>query len=74
MRRALGPLFAVALCLQENGAVEPPSSAVLESVPPISRTIADGMNRFADYRTAHLAAWHPKRREMLIATRFACRE
>lgn len=71
MRRALGPLFAVALCLQQNGAVQPPASAVLESVPAIPKAIADGMNRFADYRTAHLAAWHPTRREMLIATRFA---
>ena len=71
MRRSLGPLLAVALCLQENGAVPPPSSVALESVPPIPKAIADGMNRFADYRTAHLAAWHPTRREMLIATRFA---
>jgi dipeptidyl aminopeptidase/acylaminoacyl peptidase len=28
------------------------------------------MNRYADYRTAHLVAWHGTRREMLIATRF----
>jgi dipeptidyl aminopeptidase/acylaminoacyl peptidase len=77
MRRALGPLLcAVALSSAPfepsvaQSTVQPPSSAVLQSVPPIPVSIAAGMNRYGDYRTAHLVAWHPTRREMLIATRF----
>ncbi|MGH9313500.1 MAG: alpha/beta fold hydrolase [Vicinamibacterales bacterium] len=48
----------------------PPASVALQGVPAIPAAFAEGMNRYADYRTAHLVAWHPVRREMLIATRF----
>jgi dipeptidyl aminopeptidase/acylaminoacyl peptidase len=76
MRRAFGPLCAVIVLLvpvtaaQEAPVVVPPASVVLEGVPPIPASVAEGMNRYADYRTAHLVAWHPVRREVLIATRF----
>jgi dipeptidyl aminopeptidase/acylaminoacyl peptidase len=76
MRRALGPLCAAAalsslsVVAQEAPVVTPPASVVLQGVPAIPATFAEGMNRYADYRTAHLVAWHPVRREMLIATRF----
>jgi dipeptidyl aminopeptidase/acylaminoacyl peptidase len=78
MRRGLGPLCAAAVLLplaaSSQGApvaaVTPPASVVLQGVPAIPAAYAEGMNRYADYRTAHLAAWHGTRREMLIATRF----
>jgi len=50
--------------------VTPPASVVLQGVPAIPAAYAEAMNRYADYRTAHLVAWHTVRREMLIATRF----
>jgi dipeptidyl aminopeptidase/acylaminoacyl peptidase len=76
MRRALGPLCAAAVLsslpavAQDAPVVTPPASVELQGVPAIPATFAEGMNRYADYRTAHLVAWHPVRREMLIATRF----
>jgi WD40-like Beta Propeller Repeat len=79
MRHALGLRCAAAVLLPLQAfaqeapvpAVTPPASVVLQGVPAIPVAFADGMNRYADYRTAHLVAWHPVRREMLIATRFA---
>ena len=78
MRSAIGLLCAAAILLplpassQEAPVpvVTPPASVALQGVPPIPAAYAEAMNRYADYRTAHLVAWHPVRREMLIATRF----
>jgi dipeptidyl aminopeptidase/acylaminoacyl peptidase len=51
--------------------VVPPESLVIEGVPKISEALAETAGRYASFRSASLADWHPTRHEMLISTRFA---
>jgi hypothetical protein len=44
---------------------------VLQDVPAIPASLAETAGRYAENRLAVPADWHPERREMLIATRFA---
>jgi dipeptidyl aminopeptidase/acylaminoacyl peptidase len=44
---------------------------IVDGVPKISASLADTAGRYGSYRSASLADWHPTRREILIATRFA---
>jgi len=49
----------------------PGDNLTVEGVPPIARSLADGLRRYTEFRAAAFADWHPTRREMLIRTRFA---
>jgi dipeptidyl aminopeptidase/acylaminoacyl peptidase len=49
----------------------PPENLVPDGMPPIPRSLVDQVRPYTEYRSAGLADWHPSRREMLIATRFA---
>ncbi len=49
----------------------PGDNLTMEGVPPIARSLADGLRRYTEFRAAAFADWHPTRREMLIRTRFA---
>src|SRR5207253_490510 len=40
-------------------------------VPKIPTSLAETVERYSNFRAATLTSWHPTRREMLIATRFA---
>jgi dipeptidyl aminopeptidase/acylaminoacyl peptidase len=49
----------------------PPENLVPDGMPPIPGGLVDQVRPYTEYRSAGLADWHPTRREMLIATRFA---
>ncbi len=49
----------------------PPESLSLDNVPKVPAALAETAGRYASFRTASLADWHPTKHEMLIATRFA---
>jgi dipeptidyl aminopeptidase/acylaminoacyl peptidase len=49
----------------------PADNLVVDGVPKIPASLAETAGRYGSYRTANLADWHPTKREMLIATRFA---
>jgi dipeptidyl aminopeptidase/acylaminoacyl peptidase len=76
MRAAL-----IALALSVTGAwaqapqapqrIAPGDNLVVEGVPAIPASIAEKAGRYNETRSAFLQSWHPKRREMLISTRFA---
>jgi dipeptidyl aminopeptidase/acylaminoacyl peptidase len=51
--------------------VTPPESLVIEGVFKIPEALAETAGRYASFRSASLADWHPARHEMLISTRFA---
>jgi dipeptidyl aminopeptidase/acylaminoacyl peptidase len=51
--------------------IAPGENLVVDGVPAIPVSLADTAGRYGSYRGATLADWHPTRREMLIATRFA---
>ena len=54
-----------------NDTIVPGDNLTVEGVPPIPRSLADGLRRYTEFRAAAFADWHPTRREMLIRTRFA---
>ena len=55
----------------QSGEVVPNENLVVESVPKIPTSLAQTVERYSNFRAANLTSWHPTRREMLIATRFA---
>lgn len=54
----------------QDAVVTPPESLVIEGMPPVPARIAAAMTPYSQYRRATFRSWHPRRREMLIATRF----
>ena len=56
---------------QRTDTIPPPEALVAEGIPPIPGALADEVRLYTEYRSAAIADWHPRRREMLIATRFA---
>ncbi len=47
-----------------------PENLTVEGVPEISAELREDVSRYLEFRGAAFAGWHPKRREMLITTRF----
>jgi dipeptidyl aminopeptidase/acylaminoacyl peptidase len=68
LAKSFGPVSAQALAQEK--ASTPPEALVIEGMPPVPASIADGMAPYAQYRRATFRSWHPAKREMLIATRF----
>jgi dipeptidyl aminopeptidase/acylaminoacyl peptidase len=70
-------LLAVFLCvagtplLPQEATIAPADNLIVDGVPKISASLADVAGRYGSYRSATIVDWHPVRREMLIATRFA---
>jgi dipeptidyl aminopeptidase/acylaminoacyl peptidase len=48
-----------------------PENLVVDGVPPFPAELKTDVGRYLDFRGAVLDSWHPVRREVLIATRFA---
>lgn len=48
-----------------------PDNLVAEGVPPHPPELRRDVSRYLEFRTAAFLSWHPDRREMLVATRFA---
>ncbi len=67
---ALG-LFLLAPVRGQDSIITPADNLVVDSVPKIPASIAETAGRYGSYRSASLVDWHPTKREMLIATRFA---
>jgi dipeptidyl aminopeptidase/acylaminoacyl peptidase len=63
--------FALAPARAQESVIAPSDNLVVDGVPRIPASIAETAGRYASYRGANLADWHPTKREMLIATRFA---
>jgi dipeptidyl aminopeptidase/acylaminoacyl peptidase len=63
-------LLASAVASGQQGEIVPNENLVLDGVPKIPASIAETVGRYTEFRAASFAAWHPARREMLIATRF----
>jgi len=67
---ALAVLAVLPLRAQDSY-ITPADNLIVDGVPKIPSSIAETAGRYGSYRTAGLADWHPTKREMLIATRFA---
>lgn len=55
----------------QTATVAPGDNLILENIPPIPAALAEQANRYANYRSASFADWHPTKKEMLVLTRFA---
>ena len=55
----------------QEAVIAPAENLVVDGVPKIPATLVETAGRYGSYRSANFADWHPTRREMLIATRFA---
>ena len=68
------PLLFVSLTTfsaAESDTVAPNENLVVEGIPPIPASLATTVERYNNFRWAHLYDWNPVRREILITTRFA---
>jgi dipeptidyl aminopeptidase/acylaminoacyl peptidase len=57
--------------IPQEAVVAPNENLVVEGIPAIPASLAEKADRYTNFRSALFASWHPVRREMLIATRFA---
>jgi dipeptidyl aminopeptidase/acylaminoacyl peptidase len=64
-------LTALTLSSAQSNQIVPNENLAVENVPTIPSSLADTVERYSNFRGAGIASWHPQRREMLIATRFA---
>lgn len=71
MHRRLSLLVAWAALAAPCAGGEIPESLVVEGVPAVPPALRAKADRYLEFRAAAFADWHPVRREMLIATRFA---
>jgi dipeptidyl aminopeptidase/acylaminoacyl peptidase len=60
-----------AAAFPQNDAVVPNENLVTEGIPQIPVSLAEGVDRYSNFRGATFESWNPVKREMLIATRFA---
>jgi dipeptidyl aminopeptidase/acylaminoacyl peptidase len=71
---AVGTLVIFAACAEgraQEAVVTPGENLVVEGAPKIPASLVETAGRYGSYRSATLADWHPTKREMLVATRFA---
>jgi Tol biopolymer transport system component len=64
-------LLITTVVLAQELVIAPAENLIADGVPKIPESLAETAGRYASYRTASLADWHPTKHEMLIATRFA---
>lgn len=73
--RGLLCAFLFTLCttfaFSQEAEIAPGDNLVVEGIPRIPASLAEEVSRYTRGRNAGLLSWHPTRREMLIATRFA---
>ncbi len=64
-------LLPFLVCVSVIARAEVPENLVVDGVPVASKELKAEAGRYLEFRAASFSGWHPKRREMLIATRFA---
>lgn len=64
-------LLLTASVFPQNDAVVPNENLVTDGIPKIPVSIAEGVDRYSNFRGATLDSWDPVKREILISTRFA---
>jgi len=76
LKRFLAPLLATILAIATMSTVHaatfrPNENLVIQGIPDIPLSLVEAVDRYTEFRAAVFESWHPTRREMLIATRFA---
>ena len=68
--KATAPLLAMTL-MTTSLFSQVPDNLVVEGVPAFPAELRADAGRYMEFRAAAFNSWHPKRRELLITTRFA---
>src|SRR6267154_4423525 len=63
--------FVLAPVRAQDSVIAPADNLIVDGVPQMPASLGETAGRYGSYRSASLADWHPTKREMLIATRFA---
>ena len=63
-------VLVTASAVAQDNEIRPGDDLVQQEIPPIPASLAHDVARYRQGRTAEILAWHPLRREMLIATWF----
>jgi dipeptidyl aminopeptidase/acylaminoacyl peptidase len=69
--RLMAVLVLVAVAFPQAGEILPNENLVAEGIPKIPAALTETVERYTNFRGAHLESWSPTAREMLITTRFA---
>src|SRR5438045_3003548 len=56
---------------QTTDTIKPTANLVVQGIPAIPASVAQGVKKYTEARSAAFTSWHPVRKEMLISTRFA---
>jgi Tol biopolymer transport system component len=48
-----------------------PANLTVEGLPPAPEELKQNIGRYLEFRSASFQSWHPQRKEMIVATRFA---
>jgi dipeptidyl aminopeptidase/acylaminoacyl peptidase len=70
MLRSILFLSAATTFINAEEPIKPSGNLVAEGIPAIPAKVAVEARRYTEARSAGFAAWHSKRMEMLVATRF----
>ena len=62
--------MALSLGLVHAADLAAPAALTLDGTPPVPQELVKVAGRYLEFRTAGFLGWHPKKREMLISTRF----
>src|SRR4051812_20242187 len=57
-------------CAVAQDSIKPSPNLIIDGIPGIPVDIAADVQRYSESRSAVFCDWHPKRREMIISTRF----
>src|SRR2546425_2313345 len=70
----MGPLVIcltlVAASLARSEEIRPTDNLIVQNIPPVPASLAHDVARYRQGRGAEILTWHPRKREMLIATQF----
>jgi dipeptidyl aminopeptidase/acylaminoacyl peptidase len=71
MRNFVCPLTFLTIAVSAGlTRAEIPDNLVVEGVPEIPAALKESASRYLEFRSAGFNSWHPKKREMLVSTRF----
>ena len=56
---------------QDTATIPVGSNLVTESIPALPASLVSDVKTYTESRSASIAAWHPLRKEMIVATRFS---
>lgn len=67
--KVIAALFVVSYSFAQD-TIKVSGNLITDGIPPITKSLVESVRRYTESRSAYFRDWHPKRKEMLISTRF----